>query len=156
MKIFFKKNDLKRHYRIHTVEKPFVCQTCNRKFAVKSALVRHQATHSDVRSFKCSICPESRYFKTKTNLNQHMKFHFEIKIACSHCKYKTHTKQNLVKHEKSNKKHKLKFQYKYVVVNNLTEFCVEGSHLYAMISASENLFSYTLSFMFKNNNIPFS
>ena len=63
-KYFHIKKELKRHYRIHTGEKPFACQVCNRKFVQKSHLVQHQATQSDVRSFKCSICPEGRYFKT--------------------------------------------------------------------------------------------
>ena len=109
MKIFINKNDLKRHYRTHTGEKPFACKVCDRKFALKSLLVRHQATHSDVRSFKCSICPEGRLFKTKHHLNQHMVFHYEPKYACSHCDYKTHTKCNLNKHTKVHEMKKLKY-----------------------------------------------
>ena len=114
--MFSNENDLKRHYRTHTGEKHFVCQNCNRKFAVKSALVRHQATHSGVRSFKCFICPESRYFKTKRDLNQHMVFHYEPKFACSNCDYKTHTKSNLNKHKKFHEKNKI------TVHNNASDY----------------------------------
>ena len=39
-------------------KKPFACQVCDRKFALKGDLVRHQATYSEVRSFKSSICQE--------------------------------------------------------------------------------------------------
>ena len=31
---------------MHTGEKPFVCQVCDRKFALKVNLFQHQATHA--------------------------------------------------------------------------------------------------------------
>ena len=99
-KVFDRNSNLVQHYRTHTGEKPFNCQLCDSKFAKKSSLIRHQATHSEIRSFKCSICPEGRFFKTKSQLSNHMVYHFEPKFSCSHCDYKTHTTSNLKKHKK--------------------------------------------------------
>ena len=99
-KTFYCKSNLNRHMRTHTEEKPYECSTCDKRFAQKSSLQNHQATHSDERNFKCKICPDDRYFKTKSQLRNHLVYHYEPKFTCLHCNKKCHTSSNLDKHMK--------------------------------------------------------
>lgn len=42
---FARSDELTRHYRKHTGDKPFVCQVCNRKFARSDHLSLHKKRH---------------------------------------------------------------------------------------------------------------
>ncbi|XP_058506344.1 ras-responsive element-binding protein 1 isoform X3 [Solea solea] len=44
-KRFWSLQDLTRHTRSHTGERPYQCQTCERTFTLKHSLVRHQRVH---------------------------------------------------------------------------------------------------------------
>ena len=79
-------------------------------------LVDHQATHSEVRSCKCSICPEGRYFKTKSQLSNHMVYHYEPKYSCSQCDHKSYTNTHLSRHKKLMVNNKLFCLFKHLCI----------------------------------------
>ena len=78
-----------------------MCSTCGKSFSVKGSLKVHQATHSKERKHKCDICTKEKHFKTKSQLINHMKFHFEPQNECKRCGKKFHTSNNLTRHMKT-------------------------------------------------------
>ena len=62
---------LKRHIdAVHEKKKPFVCNTCNTRFAEKGHLKTHiRGVHEGLRPFECQVCKNT--FKSKQMLNNH-------------------------------------------------------------------------------------
>ncbi|XP_023304444.2 zinc finger protein 12 [Lucilia cuprina] len=54
---FGTRHNLKRHYMIHTGEKPFSCSKCRKPFREYSTLKKHMVTHIRERWYKCMRCP---------------------------------------------------------------------------------------------------
>ncbi|XP_076264600.1 uncharacterized protein LOC143198880 [Rhynchophorus ferrugineus] len=74
-KKFTSSSSRKKHFLIHTGEKPFSCEICQQRFNQKSALKTHMKVHSEIMPFLCDFCHKT--FKYKHHLKSHVTSHHD-------------------------------------------------------------------------------
>ncbi|XP_029622323.1 zinc finger protein 213 isoform X1 [Salmo trutta] len=72
-KKFVHESDLRQHVVVHTRKRVFACTLCEKSFVSPSKLQVHQNVHTGEKPFSCAQC--GRRFSQSSNLNRHQKLH---------------------------------------------------------------------------------
>lgn len=72
---FSRSDELTRHIRIHTGQKPFQCRICMRSFSRSDHLTTHIRTHTGEKPFTCDTC--GRKFARSDEKKRHAKVHLK-------------------------------------------------------------------------------
>jgi hypothetical protein len=75
---FSRSDELTRHIRIHTGQKPFQCRICMRAFSRSDHLTTHIRTHTGEKPFSCDYC--GRKFARSDEKKRHAKVHLKQKM----------------------------------------------------------------------------
>ncbi|KAM9700005.1 LOW QUALITY PROTEIN: early growth response protein 4 [Menidia menidia] len=75
---FSRSDELNRHVRIHTGQKPFTCAICARSFSRSDHLTTHTRTHTGEKPFSCEVC--GKRFARSDERKRHGRVHVKQQL----------------------------------------------------------------------------
>ncbi|XP_056134706.1 zinc finger protein 408 isoform X2 [Lampris incognitus] len=82
-KLLANPGSLKNHMKLHSGEKPHICQHCGKTFRQRGNLQGHLRIHSGEKPYGCTHCERS--FSQKPDLRRHLLSHTGDVFLCSYC-----------------------------------------------------------------------